>query len=320
MLDLLLGKVGVEIWPAEQNAAEGMMVGPDGARLLTRGAETPWRSPPGALGTHHPRRPAPGRGRRRRRSSAAISSCCGRSPIDLTGQTLQSSAVLSIPVPAGFDPSRPVVLARVVEVGGVQRLKLVGFGELAGSMLVSTPAAAPPTARPSPRAGITVSGTYVFLQAKAPIGFVAGRVDGIGGAPFAGARVSADGATLVDTTGGDGRYLLALPLAPATVTALDPVKLDRGEGSAQPQSAWQLVPLDLAIAATPPRLLGLEPADGAVGVEPNAVIRLTFSEPVDRASVSDQSVVLKDAAGDASPASSPSAPTAPWSASTPAPP
>ena len=293
--NLLLGKVGETIWPAEQQAAGGMMVGPDGARLLSDSGDA-LEIPAGALSTSTPVA-----------LHLAEAGAAGvidgdfdllrALSVDLTGQTLQFSAVLSIPVPSGFDSSRPVLLARVVEVGGVQRLKLVGFGEPSGSMIVSTLSRSAADGVTVIAAGITVSGTYVFLQAKAPVGFVAGRVDGVGGSPFAGARVSVEGATLVDSTSGDGRYLLALPLAPATVTALDPVKLNRAEGSAQVQSAWQLVPLDLVIQVTPPRLLALDPVDGAVGVEPNAVLRLTFSEPVDHATVGAQSVVLKDADG-----------------------
>jgi hypothetical protein len=293
-VDLQLGKVGVEIWPGEQSVSEGLMVGPDGARLMTEAGDT-LEILAGALARTTPvvLRPA----------TAGAAGSLGNDflllravTVELTGQTLAASARLSIPLPAGFDPARPIVLARVIEIGGVQRLKLVGFGQVSGSMLVSTTNMTAANGAAVSGAGITISGTYAFLQAKATIGFVAGRVNA-GGAPFAGARVSVANATLVDSTSGDGRYLLALPVAAATVIALDPVKWDQGEGSVPLQSAYQLIAFDLAIQATPPRLLGIEPANNAVGIEASEVLRFTFSEPIDRATINDQTIVLKDAAG-----------------------
>ncbi|MDH3999436.1 MAG: Ig-like domain-containing protein, partial [Desulfuromonadales bacterium] len=68
--------------------------------------------------------------------------------------------------------------------------------------------------------------------------------------------------------------------------------------SAQPD---QLLELDLTIAETPPQLLAIKPADGATGVEPGQAISVTFSEALDRASVTESAIVLKDVDGEVVP-------------------
>jgi large repetitive protein len=59
--------------------------------------------------------------------------------VDITigAQSLKSTATLSIPAPAGFNPALPVVVARKFDVKGGSRLKLVGSGKIGGSIISS---------------------------------------------------------------------------------------------------------------------------------------------------------------------------------------
>ena len=99
-------------------------------------------------------------------------------------------------------------------------------------------------------------------------------------------------------------------VAPFTATALDPARQDSGSADGTVAAAGSLQGLDLTIVAVPPRVVGVAPAAGATGVEPNVAPQVTFSEPLDRSSVDAAAFRLVDAAGQDVPGSSPSTPTA----------
>jgi hypothetical protein len=293
VVDLLQGKVGIEIRPPETNGS-GVLVGPDGARLVDNNGNV-LDIPTGALAASMPVQT-------RTLSSEVVPGAdfvlLRAVEIDLTGQRLATSATLSIPAPTGLDPALPLLLVRQIEVAGLAKLKLVGSAKLSGSLVVSDTqlqTGAGPLSLP----GILGSGRYALLQARAPLAYLRGTVSGSAGSPFAGALVSSDTNSLVDLTGVDGSYLIPLAVAPFTAIALDPARQDFGSATGEATAAAQLLALDLRIQPVPPQVVIVTPADGVGNVEPNVAPCITFSEPLDRTSVAGATLQLRDSSGQA---------------------
>ncbi len=291
IVDLLLGKISIEIM--QQDTSGGVMVGVDGARLLQPDG-TSLNIPAGALTTNVPVTVAT-------LPEATISTLVGADfrllrgvDIAITGQTLKNSATLSIPAPAGFDPALPVVVAKKFDVKGGTKLKLVAMGKLSGSIISSdtTIAAGSETIAVQ---GITASGQYLFLQAVAPIGYVTGQVTDAGAAPFAGIQVSAQSSTLADLTGVNGQYLLALAAGSQTVTALDPARGDAASGGVAIAANTRST-LNLTVRMVPPTVTAITPTNGAINVQPTVPVTVTFSKPMDKATITSTTLVVRDAA------------------------
>ncbi len=293
VVDLLKGKVGIDILPPDTGGA-GTMVGPDGARLID-GDGNVLEIPAGALAATVPVQSRTLAADSARVLVGADFTLLRAVEVDFARQALNLPATLSIPAPEGLDPALPLLLARQIEVAGRPKLKLVGSLRLSGSMVVSIAELQASVAVALP--GVDVSGRYFLLQAKAPLGYLRGAVAGSSGAPFAGAQVTTDTGSLVDLTGSDGRYLIPLAVAPFTATALDQARQDAGTGSGTVSVAGALLDLDLAIVAVPPRVVQVDPAAGATGILPSVAPRVTFSEPLERASVDVATFRLVDAAG-----------------------
>src|SRR6266568_6288055 len=291
IVDLLLGKISIEIM--QQDTSGGVMVGVDGARLLQPDG-TSLNIPAGALTTNVPVTVAT-------LPEATISTLVGADfrllrgvDIAITGQTLKNSATLSIPAPAGFDPALPVVVAKKFDVKGGTKLKLVAMGKLSGSIISSdtTIAAGSETIAVQ---GITASGQYLFLQAVAPIGYVTGQVTDAGAAPFAGIQVSAQSSTLADLTGVNGQYLLALAVGSQSVTALDPARGDAASGGVAIAANTRST-LNLTVRMVPPTVTAITPTNGATNVQPTVPVTVTFSKPMDKATITSTTLVVRDAA------------------------
>lgn len=290
IVDLLLGKVGLEIGvPAA--AETGVMVGADGGRLLDADGNI-LAIPQGALSQTTPVSTKTG---------AAAPGVVGNDftlvkviEVNLTGQTLALGATLSTAAPASLDPSLPLLLARQIEVKGVAKLKLVALIRQSGTLLSSD------TALPGATlSGITGSGSYYLLQAKAPVGFVTGTVTDAPGNAYTGALVKTAQGSLVDVASAAGRYLVAGPVGPITATATDLYKNDEVSGSGALSAANQLLALDLRILMLPPTLVSVTPA--GINIQPSAPVVATFSKSIDKASVSSATVTLKDASGNVVP-------------------
>lgn len=195
--------------------------------------------------------------------------------------TLQLPAALSIPQPAGLtDPSR-ALLVQVLEVGGRTRLVLRALARLSGGRLISDVTLG---GAPTALEGVRTPGRYLFLQSDAPLGFAAGLVRGTANAPFAGALVTTTAFAVVSVSRGDGAYFAAARSGPTTFVAADVVRNDRGTGAATlPFNA--VAPLDLTLAPQPPTVTAITPANGAVNVALSSAITVTFSKPIDVASI-----------------------------------
>lgn len=290
IVDLLLGKISIEISPPDTSG--GVMVGADGARLLQPDG-TALNIPAGALSGTAPVTVAtlPG---------ASVSALVGADfrllrgvDIAIGGQSLKIGATLSIPVPSGFDPALPVVVAKKFDVKGGSRLKLVAAGTVTGSIISST-AAITAGNETLPAQGITTSGQYLFLQATSPIGYVTGQVTDAAAAPFAAIQVSARNATLADQTSANGIYLLALAAAVQDVTALDPTRGDAASGSVTIGANTRNT-LNLTVRMVPPTVAAITPANGATNVQTDVAVTVTFSKPMDKSTVTNDTFILRDA-------------------------
>lgn len=291
IVDLLLGKINIEI--TQPDTSGGVMVGADGARLLQPDG-TSLSIPAGALTGAVPVTVAT-------LPEATVSSLVGADfrllrgvDIAITGQTLKSSATLSIPAPAGFDPAMPVVVARKFDVKGGSKLKLVSAAKLSGSIINSEPLA------PELTNSINSSGQYLFLQAVAPIGYVTGQITDAATAAFAGIQVTAQSATLADLTGINGQYLLALAAGTQSITALDPARGDAASGSVAITANTKSI-LNLTVRLIPPTVVAITPTNGATNVQPAVPVSVTFSKPMDKTTITNTTLVVRDAANNAVP-------------------
>lgn len=290
IVDLLLGKISIEITPPDSSG--GIMVGADGARLLQPDG-TALSIPAGALSGTVPVTV-------NTLPEASIATLVGADfrllrgvELGISGQLLRNSATISIPVPAGFDPALPVVVAKKFDVKGGSKLKLVAAAKPSGSIISSEPLTPELSNSMNSTNSINSSGVYCFLQATAPIGYVAGQITDSANAPFAGIQVSAQSATLADLTGVDGQYLLALAAGSQTVTALDPARGDAASGTVA-ISANTKTTLNLAVLMTPPTVISIFPANSATNVQPSVPVVVTFSKPMDKNTINSTTLKLSN--------------------------
>ena len=285
IVDLLLGKINIEVTPPDSGG--GVMVGADGARLLQPDG-TALSIPAGALTGTAPVSVAT-------IPEATVTSLVGADfrllrgvSVTITGQTLKNSATLSIPAPDGFNAILPVVVAKKFDVKGGSKLKLVAAAKLSGSIINSELLTSELLNSTN---SINSSGVYCFLQAVAPIGYVAGQITDAAAAAFAGIQISAQSATLSDLTGVSGQYLLALAAGVQTVTALDPVRGDAASGTVAITANTKST-FNLNVRTIPPRISGITPANGAINVQPTVPVVITFSKPMDKNSINSTTLKL----------------------------
>ena len=219
----------------------------------------------------------------------------GAVQIALTSELLQGG-VLSMAKPAGAAEGDAFLLVRLDEIGGRTRFVLAALGRIEGDRLVSYTIV---DGRAVALEGVRKPGRYLFVKPAAPLGFADGIVKGAGNEPFAGALVSSDVLDVVSRSASTGAYFAAAPGGPVTLTALDLVKNDSGS-AATFLSAGLVLPVTLQIAEQPPRVVSVAPANGARGVPLTDPVVVTFSEPIDPASVAGANlanVLLADPAG-----------------------
>lgn len=214
--------------------------------------------------------------------------------LGLAGNTLSLPAALSFPLPAGFTPTGDLALARAVEVNGETRLAFVASlvvengravtrTDLLGTGLVKS-------------SGIVSEGRYLLIDTRVRNGFAGGVVTGTDQAPFAGAVVSTSSLPLMALSGAGGKYVLPVAAGASSLIALDPVKQDLG--SAQVTGvAGAYTPADLALKVEPPRVSATSPSATRTNVALADPVRITFSEPIQAASVKQQNFSLSSATG-----------------------
>ena len=140
---------------------------------------------------------------------------------------------------------------------------------------------------------------YFFLQAKAPLGFVTGTVSNASGGPLAAALAASSTCSLADLSASDGKYLIASTVSDFTVTATDIIKNDTATAAGTIASADQVVAVDLSIQIMRPWVVSVLPSlmDNQGNAEPGTAIVVTFSEPVNKSTVTSASIVVTGPTG-----------------------
>jgi RHS repeat-associated protein len=199
----------------------------------------------------------------------------------------------------GFGPQEPdahFVLARFVQSGGRagleprERFVSDEFGVLRSRE---------PRGGPS-LPGVTGSGTYVLVRVAAPQALVQGVARDTRGVPAPGLAVQIAGEPWLTFSAGDGRFTLCAAPGDREVAVTDLRNGDRGTAQALLADEGAVAAVELGTQPAGPRVVALDPADGAVGVRPSTPVRVTFSERV--APLAPGDLVLTDALGDEVPA------------------
>ena len=274
-LTLERGVISLELLVPPANPAAPSLAGPDGATISAGDAAL--TIPAGALGDFTPIDLRPLQASDLGIALPSGLEFLGGAQIGFGG-TLGAAAALSLPAPAGAADA--VLLVRLQDIQGQTRLVLSGIGSVAGGRLVS----ATSVGGSGQLDGVREAGRYIFFRASAPVGFAAGQVLGVGGAPFPAALVTAAGLPVVSLSGPSGAYVAAAPAGSATLTALDIAKSDTGAAMTT-IAASQVSPLDLRLVAQAPRVVAIVPAAAEQNVSLGAPVVVTFSEAVDPASV-----------------------------------
>ncbi|MFN7916658.1 MAG: Ig-like domain-containing protein [Vicinamibacterales bacterium] len=214
--------------------------------------------------------------------------------LDVTLQaTLARAGAIAIPKPSSLVTDVGVVLVRLEPIQGQTRLRLVGVGRISGNTLVSDTIIG---GQQTVLEGVRGDGQYVFLDSTTPLGFAGGTVLATTGQPFAGALITASTFPVVSVSTGAGAYVAAAPAGTTQFTAADLLKNDTGAAPAYLVAAT-VVPLPLQLTAQPPRITLVTPTDGTKNVPLAGTVVVTFSEPVDPASITLASMSVTGPAG-----------------------
>ncbi|WP_145018444.1 Ig-like domain-containing protein [Geobacter argillaceus] len=214
--------------------------------------------------------------------------------VSFSGGVLGQPAILSLPLPNGFVNDGDLLLVKVVDLLASTRLSLAGVGKVEGNRLITFYDLNGDGQVRFP--GLLGEGRYLLLKTKLPVGYGIGTVTGIDASPFNGALVSGDNLPLVALSGAGGNYTAAVGAGNFTLTALDPVKLDKGIGAAS-VAIKGYVKVDLSLKIEPPAVASVTPANGATDVALADPVRIRFSESVDPATVTASAVTLASPAG-----------------------
>ncbi|RIL05408.1 MAG: hypothetical protein DCC71_10465 [Proteobacteria bacterium] len=200
----------------------------------------------------------------------------------------------------GFGPQAPdahFVLTRFVQSG--RRSGLEPRERFASDAFGVLRSAEPPSGASLP--GVTGSGTYVLVRVDGPRALVQGVARDTLGRPAAGLAVEVEGEPWLTFSGAGGAFRLVAPPGTHTVATTDLLGGDRGTQAVTLADAGSVASADLATAPSGPRVVELDPEDGASAVRVSTPIRIRFSEPVAPLAAGD--VVLRDAGGAEVPAS-----------------
>ena len=211
--------------------------------------------------------------------------------IDLVGVRLAQSAVLSIARPADLADDAQVLVAQVFrDPIGVARLRIVATARVESTRVVSQTAAGTLTLE-----GVVSAGSYLFLRAQQPVGFVTGRiVGGDGTTPQTLALVTTEASPFADLSSSIGGYVVAAGVAPAVnVHVLDTVSRNAAAGSVALPGRDTVAVLNLGLAIVAPLVTSTNPAANATNVPLDASIAVDFSEAIDPASISDANAQLQ---------------------------
>lgn len=214
--------------------------------------------------------------------------------IDLAGYNPVLPLHLSIPLPSGI-PSGQILLLRMVEILGATRFVLSGLGAIEGNRIVTIYEINDGKNLRFP--GILDEGRYLIVGTTKDIGFSTGRVFGVTGDPLPQALLLADTTSIVSLSRRDGDYTSLLPLGLFTLSAVNPVTLDKGSRGGGISNPGEIITLDISLREEPPAVVAIEPANNAVNVPLAASIKVKFSEPIDPSTLTTNHLILSSPQG-----------------------
>ncbi|HEX4913045.1 MAG TPA: PKD domain-containing protein, partial [Vicinamibacterales bacterium] len=206
----------------------------------------------------------------------------GGALVSMGDGVLGESGVLAISRPQDLVDESGLVIARLEEIGGATRLRLVAIGRIAGNQIVSDVAI---NGLGVPLVGIRQSGRYLVLRIASPSGFATGVVRGITTAPAPGALVGSSTLPLVALAADGGVYALVTLAGTNELNAVDVATLDAALVSVA-VAADGIARRDLTLQALVPAVTSVTPANGGTDVTLGAPVVITFSKPIDPATMS----------------------------------
>ncbi|MEO8677869.1 MAG: PKD domain-containing protein [Vicinamibacterales bacterium] len=290
-IDLRRGVISVEVMAPSGNDLLAM-IGPDGGTVTAASGES-LALPAGAFDTNAPVEIGGLSAEQLGVTLPPSLSLVGAVGVGFGGGAASASGVLSIPKPATVDETAQILLLRVVEIQGVTRLLLVGRGRVVGTRVVSERSVDPSAPLLD---GVSAPGRYAFVRGTSGIGFATGTVFGTTGFPLTGALVTTSGLPIVALSNATGRYAAAATVGASTLTAQD---LPRRDAVAVPLSIANLaavLAIDLHLAADVLTVTSLTPAEGTTSTSLSTAIVVTFSAPIDPATLA-SGLVLRTAGG-----------------------
>ncbi len=179
------------------------------------------------------------------------------------------------------------VLARTTFVAGQQRVvgRAVAFGRGESGRIVVTQCR---TFTPAPAClpGFGAPGAYGIFHMPGGMAAVGGSVRDESAAPLSAQIVESAGVPFASVSDAAGAYLLPIAAAQErAVSAVDRVA-DRTGAVTVPATAFDtLVSLDLTLAGVRPQVVDVDPPNHGGAIDKSAVLRVTFSEPLDAAAL-----------------------------------
>lgn len=210
--------------------------------------------------------------------------------IDLHGVALMSELGISVPFSGAIPTGSVAMLVHVADLADETRLVLSAVATVVNGSLVTTSDPFGDGAVRLP--GIRREGRYALLLGSGDLGYLIGSVTDAGGAILAGALVEAGTSPITAISDGSGRYVLLAPSGNTAVRATNLANRDAVLGNAQVTGAFGITSHEISLGASPPAIVNVNPVNGATGVALGAGVTVTFSEPLDPASVTSDSVRL----------------------------
>jgi len=199
--------------------------------------------------------------------------------LSLGGYSLEKQATVSLPLTQdvidslGSDPQ--LIASKLQKIDEDYSWLIVQTSKIDTSKVITHSS----TEAFLPLPGVTQGGTYVFLAALYPVGYMQGTVSDQGQA-LKNALLTVDNHTLRSFSQATGSYGQLSFLGSFEITALNRVSKDQGSSSETISSEGEIKTLDITISPVGPEIISITPADGAVDVPLETKVEVLFSEPI----------------------------------------
>jgi pimeloyl-ACP methyl ester carboxylesterase len=205
--------------------------------------------------------------------------------LDFHGAPIGRDVELSVPSPDPLPPGATVAVVNITDVGDATRLILAATAQPDAGALVTT--VDPRGDSSVDLVGIREEGRYAFLRVDSAMSFVTGTVTA-NGLPVSGALIEipdGTGSALASLTDSAGQYVLLATAGTHDVRVTNPANADSTTVSVTVEAGTNVTNLPVPLGTSPPVVLAMSPANGAANVPLGSGVSLTFSEPIDAATI-----------------------------------